>query len=61
MWTKNILKAFVPETKICVYIDERYIDDYRTVQDFMASGLMTYSTTEVGSLKIENDTIIIKF
>lgn len=59
MFTKNVLKAFDPDTPIRVCINERQIEDLRTVRDFMASGLMTYNTTEAGSLRIENDTIII--
>ena len=60
MWTKNIFKAFDPDTKILVTINGRQIEDLRTVRDFMANGLMNYSTTEAGSMRIENDTIIIK-
>jgi len=59
MWTKNILKAFDPATKIRAYIGGQPIADIQTVRDFLENGLMTYNTTETGSLTIGNGTIII--
>lgn len=59
MWTKNILKAFDPATKVRVYIGGQPIADIQTVRDFLENGLMTYNTTKTGSLAIENGTIII--
>ena len=65
MFIKNILKAFERDTKIEVYtFDERlkvYTPlDYRTVGEFMDSGLMTYATIDEDNLlEIEDDRIVI--
>ena len=65
MFVKNILKAFERDTKIEVYtFDERlkvYTPlDYKTVGEFMDSGLMTYATIDEDNLlEIEDDRIVI--
>ena len=65
MFVKNILKAFERDTKIEVYtFDKRlkvYIPlDYKTVGEFMDSGLMTYATIDEDNLlEIEDDRIVI--
>lgn len=59
MWTKNILKAFNPDTKVTLKIDGKLIEDVTTVQDFMDNGLLTYTTVTEGQLKITSNCIII--
>ena len=59
MWTKNILRAFSPDTNVKLTIDGKLIEDITTVKDYMDNGLMNYAMTQDGDLSIENDTIII--
>ena len=59
MWTKNILKAFSPETKVKLTIDGRIIEEITTVQGFMDDGLLSYTTVKEGQLKITKNCIII--
>ena len=58
MFIKNILRAFDTATKIEVYLNDNLLE-YSTVDEFMKSGLMTYSTCEESDLYIEDNKIII--
>ena len=60
MWTKNILKAFNPETEIRYIINGKLIEDITTVKEFMDNGLTTYSTVTEGQLEITDNCIIIR-
>ena len=59
MFLKNILKAFNPNTRVEVYLDETLLS-YGTVKEVMDSGLMTYASVSEKSLIIEDDTILIE-
>lgn len=59
MFLKNILKAFNPNTKVEVYLDETLLS-YGTVKEVMDSGLMTYSSVSEKSLIIRDNTIFIE-
>ena len=59
MFLKNILKAFDPNTRVKVYLDETLLS-YGTVKEVMNSGLMTYANVLEKSLIIEDDTILIE-
>lgn len=59
MFLKNILKAFNPNTRVEVYLDETLLN-YGTVKEVMDSGLMTYASVSEKSLIIEDDTILIE-
>jgi len=58
-FVKNILKAFNVNTKIKYYINGKLIEDYKTVGDYMNSGLTTYDSIQAGDLTITANTIII--
>lgn len=60
MFAKHVLRAFDPKTKLKYIIRESVIEDVKTVQDFMDSGLTTYEEAHDGSLIIKDDTIILK-
>ena len=59
MFLKNILKAFDPNTRVEVYLDETLLS-YGTVKEIMDSGLMCYATVLEKSLIIKRDTILIE-
>lgn len=59
MFIKNILKAFDPNTPIEAFLDNNLLD-YGTVEEFMNSGLMTYTEVdEEEPLFIQDNRIII--
>ena len=60
MFVKNILKAFSPDTAVLYYINDRWIDDYTSVESYMASGLTTYDMVEAGTLSISENAIEIR-
>ena len=60
MLTKNILKAFSPDTAVLYYINDRLIDDYMSVESYMESGLTTYDTVDQGTLTISENAIEIR-
>lgn len=60
MFVKNILKAFKDDTKIEYHINDKAIDGYNTVGEYMNSGLTTYDDIAAGQLEIKDDKIIIR-
>lgn len=60
IFTKNVLKAFAPETAILYYINDKLIEDYMSVESYMASGLTTYDTVDIGNLTITENAIEIR-
>lgn len=60
MFTKNVLKAFSPDTAVLYYVNDRLIEDYMTVESYMESGLTTYDTVDTGDLTITENAIEIR-
>ena len=58
-FVKNILKGFKADTAIEYYINGKLMD-YKTVGEYMNSGLTTYDSIEAGALEIAADKIIIR-
>ena len=60
IFTKNVLKAFSPDTAVLYYINDKLIEDYMSVESYMASGLTTYDTIDPGDLTITENAIEIR-
>ena len=60
IFTKNVLKAFSPDTAVLYYINDKLIEDYMSVESYMASGLTAYDTINPGDLTITENAIEIR-